>query len=79
MITKRIISLNVAHHRVRYMDPSFLGGSQKTVSSSEEQLFIGSLHPGVDYSFTVTAFNDIGFGSESESLLVTTLDECMNN
>ena len=59
------------------MNPSFLGGSQKALNSSEEQLLIGSLHPGVDYSFTVTAFNDIGFGSESEPLLVTTLNECM--
>ena len=79
MITKHIISLNVAQCRLRYMDPSFLGGSQKALNSSEEQLFIGSLHPGVDYSFMVTAFSDIGFGLESEPLLVTTLDECMNN
>ena len=60
---------------MRYSDPSFLGGTQQTLSSSEEQLFIDGLHPGVEYSFTVTAFNDIGFGSDSEPLLVTTLDE----
>ena len=79
MITICIISLNVACCRVRYLDASFLGGSQKALNSSEEHLFIGSLHPGVDYSFTVTAFNDIGFGLESDPLFVTTLDERMRN
>ena len=57
------------------MDPPFLNGTQRTVNSSDEQEFIDNLHPGVTYSFTVTAFNEIGFGTESEALSVITLEE----
>ena len=60
---------------MQFSDPSFLSGSERTVNSSDEQELIDNLHPGVTYSFTVTAFNQIGFGSESEALSVTTLDE----
>ena len=60
---------------MEFSDPPFLNGTRRTVNSSDEQALIDNLHPGVTYSFTVTAFNEIGFGSESEALPVTTLEE----
>ena len=63
------------HDRVKFSDPPFLNGTQRTVSSSDEQELIDNLHPGVTYNFTVTAFNEIGFGSESGALLLLTFEE----
>ena len=65
----------ILHDRVEFSDPPFLNGTQRTVNLSDEQAFIDNLHPGVTYNFIVTAFNEIGFGMESEALPVTTLDE----
>ena len=33
------------------------------------------LHPGVTYTFTVEAFNEIGVGNPSDPTVVRTLDE----
>ena len=72
-------SLIILHCRVSFSDPLFLGGAQQEPTSVEEQLFIGNLHPGATYSFTVIAFNEIGLSSESEPLLVIMLEEGTEN
>ena len=74
-ITTALVLCFILHDRVEFSDPPFLNGTQRTVNSSGEQEFIDNLHPGVMYNFTVEAFNEIGFGLESEALPVNTLEE----
>ena len=63
---------------IRYQQPQFLGGSQEsqTFPPDPEMAVIIELHPGVTYTFTVEAFNDIGTGMRSTETKVNTLDEC---
>ena len=49
------------------------------VNVSDETANVTDLFPGVTYNFTVTAFNDIGNSTESESTPVRTLDEGMHD
>ena len=61
---------------VRYMEPDFVGGDlAREVNTSVEMATITDLSPGVDYEFTVTAYNQIGSSSPSDTLTVRTLDE----
>ena len=64
---------------MRFSDPLFLNGSHRIANSSDDQVFIDNLHPGVTYNFTVEAFNDIGFSAVSEPLSVTTKEEGMDS
>ena len=59
-------------YRVSYTQPLFLNGLEVTVNSSVESVNITGLHPGVSYTFFVTAYNEIGDSSPSDRLMVTT-------
>ena len=45
------------------------------VSTSQENAVLMNLFPGVEYNFTVVAYNVIGNSSESESIQVLTEEE----
>ena len=63
-------------YKVMYMEPSFMEGNLiKVVSTSVEMATITTLFPGVNYTFTVTAYNEIGPSVPSDPLTVRTLDE----
>ena len=64
-------------YRVSYTEPDFLGGGNVTVNVTGpiEEAFIGSLHPGVNYSFTVVAFNEEGDSVPSAMLYEITDEE----
>ena len=58
------------------MKPSFLGGNlMRVVNATIEMATITDLFPGVNYTFTVTAYNEIGPSVPSNPLTVKTLDE----
>ena len=67
----------ISGYRVSYTEPCFLGGGNVTVNTPGpiEEAFIGGLHPGVTYSFTVVAFNDIAVSKPSVPLSNRMLDE----
>ena len=58
-----------------YTEPDFLNSTMVVVNATEESVEISGLHPGVTYSFTVVAFNDIGDSVPSEDYSVRTLEE----
>ena len=63
---------------VMYMEPEFVTGEQEreaNISEPVEMVNITGLAPGVDYTFTVTAYNGIGESAPSDPLTVRTLDE----
>ena len=58
------------------MKPSFLGGNlTRVVNATIEMANITDLFPGVDYTFTVIAYNEIGPSVPSDPLTVRTVDE----
>ena len=61
-------------YRVSYTRPLFLNGLEVTVNSSVEMVNITGLHPGVTYTFSVIAFNEIGDSMPSDGLMVTTVE-----
>ena len=61
-------------YRVSYTRPLFLNGLEVTVNSSVERVNITGLHPGVTYTFSVIAFNEIGDSTPSDGLMVTTVE-----
>ena len=67
----------ITGYRVFYTQPIFLNGTNVTinVTGSVEEAFIGDLHPGETYSFTVHAFNDIGVSAVSEPISQRTDEE----
>ena len=61
---------------VYFMEPVFVEGERnRMVDTTEEMASITNLSPGVDYSFTIIAINDIGPSTPSAPLAVRTLDE----
>ena len=59
-----------------YNHPAFINNAaQVLVNSAETRVDIVNLHPGVTYTFTVVAFNDIGDSVPSEGETATTLEE----
>ena len=66
-------------YRVSYTRPLFLNGLEVTVNSSVERVSITGLHPGVTYTFSVIAFNEVGESPSSESLTVTTVETGIKN
>jgi len=58
-----------------YTEPDFLNSNVVVVNATEERAEISGLHPGVTYSFTVVAYNDIGDSVPSEDYSVRTLEE----
>ncbi len=62
-------------YTITYRHPSFLGGQEESVNSSAEMSFIGGLHPGVEYNFSVVAYNEIGVSEPSVVTGLATLDE----
>ena len=66
----------IQSYEVTYMKPSFLGGNlMRVVNATIEMATITDLFPGVNYTFTVTAYNEIGPSVPSNPLTVKTLDE----
>ena len=59
----------------RVMYQRFPTGTQEVLDADDTRLEITGLHPGVTYSFTVVAFNEIGDSPASEVGQVRTLDE----
>ena len=63
---------------VMYMEPEFVTGERErevNISEPVEMADITGLAPGVNYTFTVTAYNGIGESVPSDPLTVRTLDE----
>lgn len=66
----------IQFYLVKYSQPSFVRGDlTRNVTTVEEEAFIPGLFPGVDYSFTVTAINEIGMSLSSNPFFQRTLDE----
>ena len=65
-------------YRVSYTRPLFLNGLEVTVNSSVERVNITGLHPGVIYTFFVTAYNEIGDSSPSNGLIVAIVETGTN-
>ena len=61
------------------MRPAFLIGSggddMVMLVTTEETVVVEGLHPGVEYTFTVVAVNDIGDSRASDPVMATTLEE----
>ena len=66
-------------YRVYYVTPFFLGAMNISVNTLDntEMLLIENLHPGENYTFTVTAFNQVGESERSIPFSVRTLEEGM--
>ena len=60
---------------VSYNQPVFAGGERITLIVTEEMVNVTNLLPGVTYTFTVVAYNDIGNSTESEPTPLSTLEE----
>ena len=45
------------------------------VTTEETVVVVEGLHPGVEYTFTVVAVNDIGDSQDSDPVMATTLEE----
>ena len=45
------------------------------LETTEEMVVVRGLHPGVEYTFTVVAVNDIGDSQASDPVMATTLEE----
>lgn len=59
-----------------YEQPAFAGGERIAHQVQNDELAqVLELLPGVEYNFTVIAFNAIGNSIESEPLLLRTLEE----
>ena len=59
-----------------YLQPEFtMGERERAMSSTENLATITNLYPGVNYTFTVTAYNELGPSIPSEPLRVRTLEE----
>jgi len=66
----------ISGYRVSYMQPAFIMEMrQREENTTSEMITITNLFPGVDYTFIITAFNEIGQSVPSEPLTVRTLDE----
>ena len=65
----------IQRYEVMYMEPSFVEGDLMKVNTTIEIANITDLFPGVDYTFTVIAYNEIGPSVPSDPLTVRTLDE----
>ena len=66
----------VGNYLVTYVGPEFaMEGGEMMVNGTEEMVTITELLAGVNYTFTVIAFNEIGASAPSEPLTVRTLEE----
>ena len=68
----------ITGYRVMYMAPEFVAGDRRRmvmVNMPIEMATITDLFPGVNYTFSVVAINDIGPSVASDPLPVRTLDE----
>ena len=75
----------ITSYQVMYMQPEFvMGNRERVVMVTEreegstdivEMATISDLFPGVSYTFTVTAVNEIGPSVPSAPLTVTTMEE----
>ena len=69
----------IMRYEVTYMQPEFVTGERESVvNSTVEMATITGLYPGVDYTFTVTAYNGLGPSVPSAPLTVRTLEEGMH-
>ena len=67
----------IQSYEVTYMEPSFVGGNlMRKVNTTIEMATITDLFPGVDYTFTVIAYNEIGPSVPSDPLTVRIVDGC---
>jgi hypothetical protein len=66
----------ITGYLVMYTLPEFVTQErERVVNTSEVNATISELFPGVNYTFTVTAINDIGPSPPSDPLTVMTQDE----
>ena len=66
----------ITGYQVMYLLPEFvLGDRLRVVNTSVVMAIISELLPGADYTFSVTALNEIGQSVPSDPLTVRTLDE----
>ena len=68
----------VTGYRVMYTRPAFFtisGGDDIVLETTEKMVVVEGLHPGVEYTFTVVAVNDIGDSQVSDPVMATTLEE----
>ncbi len=66
-------SAPIQSYLIEYMQPSFfMGDRARNITTVMEEAFITGLIPGVTYSFTVTAINEIGMSPSSEPFNITT-------
>ena len=63
-------------YQVMYLLPEFVVGEREmVVNTSADMATLSKLFPGVNYTFTVTALNEIGPSAPSDPLTVMTVDE----
>ena len=66
----------IIEYWVMYTEPEFVAGERgRVVNTSTEMATISGLFPGVNYTFTITALNEIGASLPSDPLTVRTLNE----
>ena len=66
----------ITGYQVMYLLPEFVVGERlRVVNTSVVMAIISELLPGADYTFSVTALNEIGQSVPSDPLTVRTLDE----
>jgi len=66
----------ITSYEVIYMEPAFVTGERNVVVNAiMEMVTISNLYPGVNYTFTVRALNEIGNSPTSDPLTVRTLEE----
>ena len=69
-----ILGYRISYCLPVFMDENITFGEEAIVNVSglETQETVMSLHPFVNYTFTVTAFNEIGDSEKSDAVLVLT-------
>jgi len=65
----------IHYYEITFMNPSFAEDTTTVINSTETTSVIDPLFPGIDYSFTVVAVNEIGRSRASDERLVRTLEE----
>lgn len=64
---------------VSYRQPAFAEGGIMIENVIQERVNVTNLFPGVTYNFSVTAYNNIGNSTKSETTPLRTMDEGLHS